>query len=121
MQLIEKREKDMSLEEKTKLEILRTIAAAKGYNLRDSSSDFDFSKSGKSYKIAEFLLNRFNILFKNKDEEKIYWPEKDVFYKSKEMKSEKIDIVDKIDSIDETKEELNGVKESKTKVKKEKE
>lgn len=121
MQLIEKREKDMSLDEKVKLELLRTIAASKGYNLRDASSDFDFSKSGRSYKIVEFITNRFNVSFKNKEEEKIYWPEKDVIYKNKEIKNEKVDIIDNVDSINEAKEGLNDVKESKAKNKKEKE
>ena len=77
-QLIDKREKDMSLEEKIKLEIMRSLAAAKGYNLRAAQADFNFRSGSNANKMATQLMERFKIEFKNSKEAKVFWPEKEL-------------------------------------------
>ena len=83
MQLIDKREKEMEPEDKIRLEMMRTMTSAKGYNLRAQGVDFDFMKGSNAFKMADALIQRFDIKFKDKKEEKIYWPEKDISYPSK--------------------------------------
>ena len=82
-QLISKREKDMSLEEKIKLEVMRTLAAAKGYNLRAVKTDFNFRTGSNADKMAVQLMERFEIKFKDPKDAKIFWPEKELKWPSK--------------------------------------
>jgi len=89
-QLINSREKGMSKEEKLKLELMRTLAAGKGFNLREQTVDFNFRTGSNFSKMADFLLKRFDINFKNKGEENVFWPESDLKWDGKtEAKQEK--------------------------------
>jgi len=83
VQIIDKREKDMSKKEKLRLEIMRTIAVGRGFNLRDNSRDYNFSIESNFSKVADFLLKRFNISFKDDNDETTYWPEKELKWPDK--------------------------------------
>lgn len=78
MHLIEKKEKEMSPEEHLELEVMRSLAVGRGFNLRDTSVDFDFREGSNFSRMARCLLKRFNITFKEKADEKKMWPESEV-------------------------------------------
>jgi len=79
-QLIEKPEKVMSKEEKLELEIMRTLAAGKGHNLRDASKTLKLCKGSTAMAMADALMKRFKIDFKDEKEYNLFWPSKDLNY-----------------------------------------
>lgn len=83
MQLIDKRESEMSPEEKLKLELIRTLAAGRGFNLRQPGARFDFRNGSNFGKMADFILSRFAIEFKNEKEAGYLWPEEDLEWPNK--------------------------------------
>lgn len=75
MHLINKKEKDMNEQERLELEIMRTLAVGRGFNLRNTKVDFDFRDGSNFSKMAKYLLKRFDISFRDKADEKKLWNE----------------------------------------------
>jgi hypothetical protein len=87
MQILDKRERDMTADEKLALEVMRTFAAAKmakmGISLRHPGVDLDFRVTSNFSAFAHALLKRFNVTYKKPDEAKVWWPESDLRWKGK--------------------------------------
>ena len=80
MHLIDKKEKEMTADEHLVLEVMRSLAVGRGFNLRDTQVDYDFRDGSNFSKMANCLLKRFNVTFKEKSDEKKMWPESEVKY-----------------------------------------
>jgi len=87
MQLLDSNERTMTKEEKLKLEVMRTIISSKGFNIRDTKLDFNFRNVSGVSRMANFLLKRFNISFKDKKEETAFWPESELNWPGKEAET----------------------------------
>jgi hypothetical protein len=64
MQLLDKNENLMNDQEKLKLDLMRTMAFGKGYNLEDKNVQFDFKEGSNFERVAQAILNRFDIKLK---------------------------------------------------------
>lgn len=62
--LSKKNENELNEQEKLKLEIMKTIANAKGYNPEDKKINLDFRDGSTFEKAARFLIARFDIKYK---------------------------------------------------------
>ncbi len=61
MILLSKKENEMTKEDFLKLEIMKTIAVAKGYDLKNEKFDLDFRQGSAFEKAARFLMVKFDI------------------------------------------------------------
>ena len=90
MILLSKKENEMNEEEKLKLEIMKTVAVAKGFEIGNNSKfDLDFREGSSAEKISRFLLAKFNISFKQREKKNDNKNEEEVIKKSKKNKEKK--------------------------------
>jgi len=74
MILLSKKENELNEEEKLKIEIMKTIAAAKGYDVESKTVNIDFRSGSAFEKASRFLLAKFDIKLKKqflKNEENV--------------------------------------------------
>ena len=70
MMLLSKKENELTKEELLKVEIMKTMAQAKGYSLDAEGQDLDFRDGSRFEKIARSLMANFEISSKSKKIEK---------------------------------------------------
>lgn len=86
MILLSKKENELNKEEKLKIEIMKVIAIAKGYEISENSKfDLDFRDGSSFEKTAKLLLFKFDISYKQKRKEINL--EKKVIQKEKQIKT----------------------------------
>lgn len=84
MQLISKKEKDMTTEEKTKLELMRSLYVLfYGARLYDETEEFDLTFNSKMSARADMIFERFNVSLKNQNEVKMSHPDELVVFPGK--------------------------------------
>lgn len=64
MILLSKKEKELKKEDRLKLEIMKTLAIAKGYDPKDDKITLDFRDGSAFEKASRFLTAKFNISLK---------------------------------------------------------
>jgi hypothetical protein len=69
MILLSKKEYELNTEEKLKVEIMKTLAQAKGYSSEDQRLQLDFRDGSGFEKAAKILMAKFNITKKVKNSE----------------------------------------------------
>jgi len=81
MQVLSKREREMNLEEKTKLDFIRTwIIAEHGFNFRTSTDNIDLTDRCNKALLLDIILRKFNISYRNNNDVKNCFPENLTIY-----------------------------------------
>lgn len=86
MILLSKKENELTKDEELKVEIMKTLAMAKGYDFKDDKLDLDFRDGSGFEKAARFLVAKFDIVQKKKKENKVVIKEKEKTTKKSDKK-----------------------------------
>lgn len=96
MQFLNRNEKIMTQEEKIKLDLTRILVVAQGVNIRDINQDINLTDTAPSAIIADLILRKFNLSYKNQEDSKIFFPEKDTSWPGQvEFEKKMTNILDK--------------------------
>jgi hypothetical protein len=59
--MLEKKEKEMTREEKIKLDLVRMLWIWEGYNIRDAGQNYDLTNGSKKMRLIDFISQKFDL------------------------------------------------------------